>query len=531
MRAPVPILALWAAVWTLLPVAGARPAAAATPAALPDSAHVRLAVAGDTLTAAATLVYAAAAAGGEAAFELDPSFRIAAVRVDGREPAWREEIVASGARAVRRCIVSLPPPSPTAKARGAPRVAVEYAGPRPDPGPWSLRLEPQDLWHPAVPGAAPLWVVDLADVSAAAVGGTGTTTPRPGGGARLAPPLRCAAPVVLVSTGASLPWQPAGGIPLACVGPGGHPADDALRRRLERLLARACADWGPWPWDSLLVVAGAPGLEHARAWPGVIELSAAAAADTSLAGEAGLYHELLHGWFGMAVRTPARGDWSEGLCALLADHDLRAERDPALAARLRRDLLFGFAAVAGGPHDVPLTASQAGDPEAAPVLYGKSLFCHLALREALGAPAHAAALRRLVARHAGRELDWRAFCRVLREAGGPAVSLLGEVWLEARGAPRLAPPRFGYDRARREIRLTLAQLPTGRDPVWPLRLPARLDGLRAAPLRLEMSRREQTWRVPAPMAPAGVTVDPDWEVFRLVTGDGALVAVPDAAGR
>ncbi|MHB8079647.1 MAG: gluzincin family metallopeptidase, partial [Candidatus Krumholzibacteriia bacterium] len=381
-------------------------------------------------------------------------------------------------------------------------------------GAWSFLLRPGDLFHPLAPGAPLAWRVELPGVDAATVAGNVVAV-----GAAYRTPRPVAA-LYLLGAPRPLPWRTAGETRLACLAPGGEAAPAASWDRLERLLARARGDWGPYPWPTLVVVPDPARGDRSRAYPGVIETGPPA---EGTAGDAALLHELLHGWFGLGVAAPPRGDWSEGLCALLADHDLRAAAAPAEAARFRRGLLRRFTALAGTPADVPLRDYAPGDTATDVVGYGKGLFFFLELRRELGEAAFVAGLRRLESRHAGGRADWSDLFRCFPVDASGDLAAFFTARLDRPGGPRLSIADAAYDRTRREVRVTLRQRTPATGPgldapaaPWPLRVRLRLDGLSGAPLWIALDREEQTCRLPAATAPAAVTVDPFWETFRLL---------------
>lgn len=571
----------------------ARPAPATTAAgarALPlAAAELRLETTGGRLQATARLVFAPGA--GEPVFLLGRRFGITAVRCGGRDVAWRGIAPAeaaglfaaplTGAAAgtgadsalagTVQVVALAAPPRPAAAAAATDTFEVRYCGPLPDPGPWELRLRPGDLFHPLSPGAAVAWTLRLPDATPARLAGPAPARPEPGGGAVLAP-LRPLPAFALYATRAdSVPWREVAGVSVACLGADGRPAAEAAWARLAHALALATADWGPYPWPCLATVedgppggrprslaglitnlppagaeepftgAGASGGADVRAGADVSAGDAGAVADP--AGEAGttatLLHEVLHGWFGLAVPTdPERGDWSEGLCALLADHDRRAVHNPRWAAELRRQILRRYAAVAGTPADVPLALwrPESGVPD---VGYGKGLFFWLTLRRWLGEPTFRTALRAFLASRLGRPTGWgplrAAFLDQLPERNRGEAATFFDAWLERPGAPRLTVTAAEWRPLAREARVVLRQEAAAGAGVaaspWPLWVTVRFEGLSSPPFAALMREVEQVLRCPVPLQVGTVTVDPDAEAFRLLETDEPLSARVRLAGR
>jgi hypothetical protein len=504
--------------WT----ATARPAPPPPIAATPDSAWLRLTLAPERLTGLARLWYPADEGPGEARLLLGAAYTISAVRVDGQPAVWREtaapgdssdrDLAPATWRAARALRVTLPTP---AVPRPSVRVVeIAYDGAHQPLAPWSFLLRPGDLFHPLVPGTSLAWRVELPGIDAATVAGNlvtvdaGYRTPRP------------VAALYLLGALHPLEWRAVGETQLACLAPPGETTPPATWDRLTRLLERARGDWGPYPWPTLVIVPDPARGDRPRAYPGVIETGPVA---EGVAGDAALLHEILHGWFGLGVATPPRGDWSEGLCALLADHDLRAADRPGAAALFRRGLLRRFTALAGTPADVPLRDYAPGDTATDVVGYGKGLFFFLELRRELGEARFVEGLRRLQSRHGGGQADWSDLFRCFpADASGDLVFFF-TAWLDRPGGPRLVADNATYDRARHEVRVNICQLATatglrlGPPPApWPLHVRLRLDGLSSAPVMVALDRAERTCRLPAAVTPTAVTVDPFWETFRLL---------------
>jgi hypothetical protein len=537
-------------------------ASVATPIAAPPGARplaacaLRLTAADGRLSARATLAFAPGA--GPRCLWLGSRFRVDGAAAGQAALGWRTVDPAEAAAllgetglansadfswrfgAVQVLVFDAAPAA-------ADTVELAYSGPLPEAGAWAVRLLPEDLFCPFTPGTLTAYRLELPGVDPARCAGTARAEPDGNGGAVLVPARPVASLCLLERVEGAIPWRRCAHWDLACLDAGGDPAAEPVWNEAAAGLAAAESLWGGYPWPSLVALCNGAPDGRPRSYPGVIDglapFGPAAAAGDSISWRAALRHELLHGWFGVGVPTaPGHGDWSEGLCALLADNDVRAASDPRAAARFRHGLLLRLEQVAGSPADVPLGQYRQDVGDAAPVGYGKGLFFFLELRRRLGAAPFQAALRRFAGQRMGRPSTWSDLLEACQaESRGTDLRPLFAAWLEARGLPELRIESAQWRALAREARLVLAIAPAsgaggsaGEGPPpgrsLPLLVPVRFDGLSGEPAVARLDRAEQAFLFPLPYQPASVTIDPDYEVLR-APGRGPLTVPLSPAPR
>ncbi|MFO0247371.1 MAG: M1 family metallopeptidase [Betaproteobacteria bacterium] len=281
---------------------------------------------------------------------------------------------------------------------------------------------------------------------------------------------------------------------------------ESVARYLERFEARI----GPYAFTEFSVVSsptptgfGMPTLTYL----GVNVLKLPFIRATSLG------HEVLHNWWGNGVRVDwRRGNWSEGLTTLMADHALRMAQSPEAGRQMRWGWLRDFAAVAPGT-DTPLDRFTARTHGAASAVgYGKSAMLFHMVRAEIGEAAFNEALRDLWRSHAGQAAGWRDLQAAFeKRAGRPLAGLIAPM-LSGTGAPMLVPQSIRHDATRGGLVVTFAE-PVPYSYALPV---AAWHGERAEPALLPVRRGERSAVLPLQdgRVPDALQVDPDFAAWR-----------------
>jgi hypothetical protein len=221
-------------------------------------------------------------------------------------------------------------------------------------------------------------------------------------------------------------------------------------------------------------------------------------------------HEILHDWWGNGVFVlSARGNWSEGLTAYLADH-LFAEQKGG-GAGYRQEALQKYADYAARSKDFPLREfHERHSPSTEAVGYGKALMLFHMIRRQTGDPAFVKGLQSFYASFKFRRAS---FDDLLGALGAARFT----PWVDRAGAPALAVREVTASPAGSGYRLTgtIAQTQTG-DP-WPLAVPlaVTLEGGAAAwQGSIPSSSRSQAFSLDLPARPIRLDVDPEFDLFR-----------------
>lgn len=254
-----------------------------------------------------------------------------------------------------------------------------------------------------------------------------------------------------------------------------------------------------------------------------------------------LPHEILHNWWGNGVWIDyARGNWSEGLTAYLADHWMQERR--GTGDRYRLKALQRYSNFAADDADTPLLEFVSRHNDASQsVGYSKSLMLFHMLRRELGDSAFTEGLRKL---WRDKQFQRVGFSEVVRLLASSDPDLMARAvnWLEREGAVRLtldaASVTAGADGYR--LDLTLRQAP----PVFDVEVPVSvmLEGETEARVRrVRLAAEQQTLSLVFPSMPQRVDIDPAFDVLRLLDpseqppalnrlfGSGAWVVTPSDA--
>jgi aminopeptidase N len=221
-------------------------------------------------------------------------------------------------------------------------------------------------------------------------------------------------------------------------------------------------------------------------------------------------HEILHDWWGNGVFVlSARGNWSEGLTAYLADH-LSAEQKGG-GAGYRQEALQKFADYASRSKDFPLREfKERHSPSTEAVGYGKALMLFHMIRREIGDPAF---LKELQSFYASFKFRRASFDELLGALGATRFT----PWVDRAGAPALAVREVAASPTDSGYRLTgtIAQTQSG-DP-WPLAVPVAvtLDGREAAwQGSIRSTSKGQSFALDLPARPVRLDVDPEFDLFR-----------------
>lgn len=229
-------------------------------------------------------------------------------------------------------------------------------------------------------------------------------------------------------------------------------------------------------------------------------------------------HEILHNWWGNGVFVDyEKGNWCEGLTAYLADYLLAENRGKGTDYRVAT--LQKYADYVGTGGDFPLTSFRSRHSSASEAVgYGKALMFYHMLRRTMGDANFRGGLRSF---YEDNKFKYASF-EDLRKAfekytGAGRLAPFFDQWLRREGAPELALENARLTRALRgyDLEFTLAQKQAG--PHYRLEIPAAiyLEGSDQPRIKtLTMNSREETYHYNAPLRPARIEIDPEFDLFR-----------------
>ncbi|MCG7494401.1 hypothetical protein MHM86_12650 [Thalassobius sp. Cn5-15] len=324
-----------------------------------------------------------------------------------------------------------------------------------------------------------------------------------------------------------------------------QPEDHALSAQyLEasaRYIDRFSAEIGDFPYSEFSVVS-AP-IPVGLGFAGATYIGQSILPRSYMTGRS-LAHEVLHNWWGNAVRVDyASGNWSEGLTTFMADYGL-AEDDGALAGQqMRMDWLRKLALIEADQMK-PLASfiSASHDRGEQGEGYGKAAMVFHMLRSELGHTQFYDGLRQFYRSNNGREAGWADLQQAFEQVSERDLSQFFAQWINRAGLPRLqllAAAPTGAD----QLTLTLAQ--DADAAPYDLLVPVLVetsDGPEHHSLRLTKAEQQYDLTLNAPAL--SVHVDPAFDLARwpatqelsptldnafAASGFNAALAAPEAA--
>ncbi len=228
-------------------------------------------------------------------------------------------------------------------------------------------------------------------------------------------------------------------------------------------------------------------------------------------------HEILHNWWGNGVYVDyAKGNWSEGLTAYLADHLLKEQRGQGVEHR--RDTLQKYTDFVSAGKDFPLTefvSRHSSVTEA--VGYGKTLMLFHMLRLQMGDQAFSEALARFYQEMKFQHASFDDVARVFAASSGQDYSEFFAQWVQRTGAPQISLHSAASRAVADGYELELELQQTQPEPVYRLSVPVAVTleaTEQAYQTRLEFNAQAQKFKLKLPARPALVRVDPEFDVFR-----------------
>lgn len=242
-------------------------------------------------------------------------------------------------------------------------------------------------------------------------------------------------------------------------------------------------------------------------------------------------HEIAHSWWGNAISiAPDSGNWCEGLVTYLADYYLKERRSAAEARDYREQLLIDYASLVSPENDFPLTRFESrSDPASRAIGYGKGAFVFHMVRRRIGDEAFFSGLRQVVGSRLYQSASWRDFADAFSKSSGKDQRAFLEQWLTRPGGPRLRLAGVTSRRAKGDWSVSGSVAQQGSD--YRLEMPVRLEtGAGAQETRVALAGEGAPFRLSAPAEPKRVVLDPEAEVFRILSREEIPATVNSVKG-
>ncbi len=231
-----------------------------------------------------------------------------------------------------------------------------------------------------------------------------------------------------------------------------------------------------------------------------------------------LGHELLHNYWGNGVMVDlSEGNWCEGITVFDADYRYKALQGPEAAREYRKNTLKDYRSyVHGGSKDLPLSAfTSRHDGATRSIGYGKSMMVYHMLDLLLGEESFRDTRRRFYAEYTGKLAKWSDLMRLAAEEGRMDLDIFADQWLKRTGAPSLAIGSADWQ----DGKLTIVIQQTQQAAPYELDVPVRIECHDGTVLNELVFMDTASSKVElACSEPRKVTVDPDYDIFRLLDG-------------
>ena len=236
-----------------------------------------------------------------------------------------------------------------------------------------------------------------------------------------------------------------------------------------------------------------------------------------------LPHEILHNWWGNGVYIDfSKGNWSEGLTAYMSDHFTSEQQGKG--SEYRRKALERYANFAAEHGDFALTDfSSRHDETSQAVGYSKSLMLFHMLRTRAGDDGFNNSIRQFWQRYQFNYADFPDVIQQLYPAtdnnGDNGYRSFVEQWLNRTGAPEISLDKVSVDKINDGYLLSIKISQQQHGPAYQLQIPLEvsLQGkTQAVRENILLTEKNNLITLKYKQRPQAVTLDPDYDVFRLL---------------
>ena len=234
--------------------------------------------------------------------------------------------------------------------------------------------------------------------------------------------------------------------------------------------------------------------------------------DTSLG------HEILHSWFGNALRLDDSGNWCEGLTTYLADQSYAADKGEDI--QYRKNQLMRYQSYI---HDDNITAlidfqhggdSQPMAKKMRAIGYDKSSMIFHMLRKELGDEQFITALKQLYKDNKYQQIGWTDIETVFSESAGRDLSLFFGQWLLRHDIPALSADRITVEQKNGKSVLSFHLVQHTQDP-YRLQVPVIVktrDGITREVVKVDSP--DQQVFITLDSLPTELLLDPEYHIMR-----------------
>ena len=226
-------------------------------------------------------------------------------------------------------------------------------------------------------------------------------------------------------------------------------------------------------------------------------------------------HEILHNWWGNSVFVDeARGNWSEGLTAYVADHLMQEQRGEAAA--YRRSTLQKYRDYVSSAQDFPLVQFRGRHSAATEAVgYGRTMMGFHALRRKVGDEDFRKFLARFYRDFRGKRASFTDVRKTMEAVSGEDLARFFDDWTGRAGAPLLALKGTRLTRigSGYVVEGIVAQTQPGAPFAIDVPIVVQTTG-RPVETTVPLTGAEAAFRIETATAPLMLHVDPAFDTFR-----------------
>ena len=243
-----------------------------------------------------------------------------------------------------------------------------------------------------------------------------------------------------------------------------------------------------------------------------------------------LPHEILHNWWGNAVYVDySKGNWSEGLTAYMSDH-FNSEQQ-GNGREYRRKALERYANFAAEQGDFALTDFRSRHDEASQAIgYSKAMMLFHMLRKQAGDKVFDENIRQFWQRY---QFSYANFVDLIQQLYSDSnsdfdldnnkannIDRFANQWLLRKGAPEISLDKVSVDKLENGYSLSIKVSQLQQGPAYQLQLPLEvtLQGdTQAHRETIQLTEKNSMVTLEFKKQPQALTLDPDYDVFRLLS--------------
>ncbi len=231
-----------------------------------------------------------------------------------------------------------------------------------------------------------------------------------------------------------------------------------------------------------------------------------------------LGHEIAHSWWGNGIRVDyAQGNWAEGLTTYVADY-LYQERQSAAAARqYRMNILSDYASLVTPTNRLAVAEFSSRDSKASQAVgYGKAMMIFHMLRQKVGEQLFWQGLKEIATTRMFTAISWDDFRDIYSQRSGEDLGPFFQQWLKRDQGPQLA--LANVRAATTESSWVVSGELRQQAPYYQLDVPLRVATATGAKTALlTLSGAQQSFALQVGEKPTSLRVDPDIDLFRILT--------------